>query len=91
MLAGVPVVASAVQALPEVLDRHAVFVPPEDADALAAALLGLAEDEEARRALATAARGRAESLFGVERMARETADVYDLLAGESRARVSSAR
>jgi glycosyltransferase involved in cell wall biosynthesis len=82
MLAGVPIVASAVQALPEVLDRHAVFVPPEDAEALAAALLGLAEDEPARRAMAAAARARAESLFGVDRMARETAAAYDSLVAE---------
>jgi glycosyltransferase involved in cell wall biosynthesis len=79
MLAGVPVVASAVQALPEVLDDDAVLVPPEDADALATAVLALAEDEPARQAMAAAARARAESLFGVERMARETADAYDIL------------
>jgi glycosyltransferase involved in cell wall biosynthesis len=90
MLAGIPVVASAVQALPEVLDGHAMLVPPEDPEALAAALLGLAEDEPARRAMAAAARARAESLFGVERMARETADASDLLVGERRARVSRA-
>jgi glycosyltransferase involved in cell wall biosynthesis len=79
MLAGVPVVASAVQALPEVLDRHAVLVPPEDAGAFAAALLALAEDESARRAMAAAARTRAEMLFGVKRMAWETADAYDVV------------
>jgi glycosyltransferase involved in cell wall biosynthesis len=90
MLAGVPVVASAVQALPEVLDQHAVFVPPEDAEALAAALLQLTEDEQARRALAGAARDRAEAFFGVERMADETADAYDLLVEEHQARASRA-
>jgi glycosyltransferase involved in cell wall biosynthesis len=79
MLAGVPVVASAVQALPEVLADDAVLVPPEDAEALAAAILTLAEDEAGRRAMAAAARARAESLFGVERMARETADAYDVV------------
>ena len=79
MLAGVPVVASAVQALPEVLDRHAVLVPSEDAEAFAAAVLALDEDEPKRRAMAAAARERAESLFTVERMARETADAYDLV------------
>jgi hypothetical protein len=79
MLAGIPVVASAVQALPEVLDGHAMLVPPEDAEALAAALLELLEDERARRAMAAAARVRAESLFGVERMARETAEACDIV------------
>jgi glycosyltransferase involved in cell wall biosynthesis len=68
-----------VQALPEVLDDDAVLVPPEDAEALAAAILTLAEDEAGRRAMAAAARARAESLFGVERMARETADAYDVV------------
>jgi glycosyltransferase involved in cell wall biosynthesis len=79
MLTGVPVVASAVQALPEVLDGQAILIPPDDPEALADALVALAEDPDGRRAMGPAARARAEALFGVDRMAQETADAYDVV------------
>jgi glycosyltransferase involved in cell wall biosynthesis len=82
MLTGVPVVASAVQALPEVLDGQAILIPPDDPGALADALVALAEDPDSRRAMAPAARARAEALFDVDRMARETAAAYDFLVAE---------
>lgn len=84
MLTGVPVVASRVQALPEVLGGQAILVPPDDPAALADALFALAEDPERRMTMGPAARARAEALFGVERMARETAAAYDFLIDEQR-------
>jgi glycosyltransferase involved in cell wall biosynthesis len=86
MLAGVPIVASAVQALPEVLDEHAVLVPPDDSAALAQAIVALAEDSGRRTVMGPAARMRAEELFDVRRMAAETAATYDLLAHRRNAR-----
>lgn len=60
MASGVPVVATAVGGTPELLDhgRSGVLVPPEDAGALAGALIGLLQDAGRRRTLASAARQR---------------------------------
>ncbi|HZJ56516.1 MAG TPA: glycosyltransferase family 4 protein [Myxococcaceae bacterium] len=70
MAAGVPVVASAVGSLPEVLgDGAGVLVPPGEVAALRLALEQLARPE-LRAALASAARTRVESRYGVAAMAR---------------------
>ncbi len=54
MAAGVPVVATAVGSLPEVLGDGALLVPAEDADALAAALDRLLTDPALRQRLVAA-------------------------------------
>jgi glycosyltransferase involved in cell wall biosynthesis len=70
MAAGVPVVASAVGSLPEVLGNGAgVLVPPGDVTALRLALEQLSVPER-RAALAGTARLRVESRYGVAAMAR---------------------
>ena len=78
MLAGVPAVASAVSAIPEVVaeGETGVLVPPDDPDALAQAIGALLTDTSLRSRLGTAARERARRVFSVERMARETAALY---------------
>jgi len=58
MAAGLPVVASAVGAIPEMLGESGEVVPPDDAGALAAALRRLADDPERRRQMGAAARER---------------------------------
>lgn len=62
MAAGVPVVASAVGAVPEVVDppNGGILVPPDDPEAVAAALLALLEDPSRREALSASARRSAE-------------------------------
>ena len=62
MAAGVPVVAAAVGAVPEVVDppRGGILVPPDDPDALAAAALRLLDDPAARAATSASARVSAE-------------------------------
>jgi glycosyltransferase involved in cell wall biosynthesis len=67
--AGVPVVASAAGALPEVSGGAARLVPPGDADALAEAIARVATDEELRARLIAAGKKRARE-FPVEAMAR---------------------
>lgn len=74
--AGVPVVASDVDGLRDVVGDAGVLVAPDDPQALGAALAALAADPASRGALARRGRERASQRFGVERMARETAAVY---------------
>ena len=59
MAAGVPVVASAAGAVPEIVGDGAVVVPGRDADALAGALVSVLDDDAARAALVQRGRARA--------------------------------
>jgi glycosyltransferase involved in cell wall biosynthesis len=71
MVAGCPVVASAVGALPDVLgDGAGVLVPPGDVGALQAALRHLAFAPGEREKIARTARARVEGRFSAEAMAR---------------------
>ena len=75
MAAGLPVVATAVGGLPELVGDAGVLVPPDDPDALAAAVDGLLADPVRRQRLGAAGRARFAELPG-ER------DVVDAWAGE---------
>jgi glycosyltransferase involved in cell wall biosynthesis len=61
MAAGVPVVATAVGAVPEVVGDAAVLVPPADPGALAGGLGRVLDDETLRDGLVSAGRARAAS------------------------------
>jgi glycosyltransferase involved in cell wall biosynthesis len=78
MVAGLPVVGSRVSSLPELVadGRTGVLVPPDDSDALAAAVSELLDDPDLARQLGEAGRERASKEFSVERMAERTLDVY---------------
>jgi glycosyltransferase involved in cell wall biosynthesis len=71
MLAGVPVVASDVSSLPELVGEAGVLVPPEDPSALAAAVDRVSPDAGER------GRERAHRDFSVARMADRTLAVYE--------------
>lgn len=58
MAAGVPVVATAVGAIPEVVGDAARLVPPADADALAGALADVLADDRLRADMAAAGQAR---------------------------------
>jgi glycosyltransferase involved in cell wall biosynthesis len=63
MASGIPVVASAISALPEVIEDTGVLVPAKDSLALARAIKALAEDSEKRAELGRRGRERVERLF----------------------------
>ena len=79
MLAGLPVVATRVSAVPEVVadGETGLLVDPGDAAGLAAHLESLLADRERAAALGDAGRRRARAEFSVARMAGRTHEVYD--------------
>ncbi|HLI42910.1 MAG TPA: glycosyltransferase [Acidimicrobiales bacterium] len=80
MRAGLPVVASDVGGIAEVLGRHGtVFVPPEDPEALAGALRVLAAEPERRAALGEAARAAIAGRYTVEGMVEGYVGLLDSL------------
>ncbi|MCC7013653.1 MAG: glycosyltransferase [Planctomycetes bacterium] len=78
MAARLPVLATRVSAVPEVVvdGETGVLVPPSDVDALAAGMLSLAGDPARRAALGARGAERVRKSFGLERMIEETLDVY---------------
>ena len=75
MAAGVPVVATRVGALPEVLGDAAALVAPGDVDALAAAIAAVLDSPERAEALVSSGRGRA-AQFSWDRCADGLAALY---------------
>ena len=82
MAAGVPIVASAAGAIPEVVgEGPALLIAPRDPAALAAAIVRVLDDRAAAAAMAAAGRERARA-FSWERSAATLEGVYDeVLAG----------
>jgi glycosyltransferase involved in cell wall biosynthesis len=78
MLAGVPVVATRVSSLPELVvdGETGLLVPPDDTAALAAAVSTVLENPAEGARLAEAAGQRARERFSVARMADATLAVY---------------
>jgi glycosyltransferase involved in cell wall biosynthesis len=81
LAAGVPVVAFAVGALPEILGQAGVLVAERTAEALAAGISVVLSDDTRRQQLVRAGRARAEE-FSWERAARETIRVYREALGD---------
>jgi alpha-1,3-rhamnosyl/mannosyltransferase len=75
MASGVPVITSNSSSLPEVVGDAGVLVNPCDADQLKDAMMGLLEDEKARRELREKGIARAKP-FSWDKCARETIEVY---------------
>ena len=78
MAAGLPVVASAVGGLLDLIEsgRTGILVPPSDAEALAAALRSLHGSPAKARAIGAAARREVLSRYSFERMVRGFEDLY---------------
>lgn len=84
MAQSIPVIGSAVSAIPEVVadGETGLLCPPRDVDCLAAALGDLLADPDLRARLGAAGRTRLEERFTAERMVAQTAAVYErLMAG----------
>ncbi len=76
--AGLPIVASRVSAVPEVVEdeRTGLLVPPGDPEALSLALVRLAREPALRARLGAAGSERVRASFGLERMVEQTLAVY---------------
>ncbi|MSS70112.1 MAG: glycosyltransferase family 1 protein [Candidatus Latescibacteria bacterium] len=79
MACGLPVVASAVDGVPEAVadGETGVLVPVGDVACLADALIGLLRDPARGEAMGRRGRARAEACFSASRMAEETQAVYE--------------
>jgi len=82
MSAGLPVLATRVSGVPEVVadGRTGVLVPPAEEDPLAAQMLALGRDPARRAELGRAGRARVRAHFGLDRMVEATLQVYRDLA-----------
>jgi glycosyltransferase involved in cell wall biosynthesis len=84
MLAAKPVVATRVSAAPEIVvdGETGMLVAPDDAAALAEAVLALLADPARAAAMGEAGLARARSAFSVATMAERTAAVYAVVSAE---------
>jgi glycosyltransferase involved in cell wall biosynthesis len=86
MASGLPVVASDLNAIPEIVGdgTSGLLVPPNDAAALATAIERLAGDPERRRQMGLEGRRIAEQRFDLVANANRVLDVLKQVAGKSR-------
>lgn len=92
MASGVPVVATRVAGTSELVgdEVEGLLVPPDDAEALAAALLRVLESPELSGALGAAGRRRVEAEHDLERVVEAHARLFREVGAEVRARPPSA-
>ena len=76
MACGVPVISTTGGALPEVVGKAGILVPPGDSEALADAIVDLLDHPEKRYALGKAGLKRVMDSLTWEHAARKTVDVY---------------
>ena len=77
MAAGLPVVATRVGAIPEVVDQQSgIVVEPRDAMTLAEAMLRLLQNPEAARAMGEAGRKRIQQKYSSDAMAQQYMNIY---------------
>lgn len=83
MAAGLPVIATPVGAIPDVMTHgiHGFIVPPRDGKSIAAALVRLAGDREQLSWMSRACRKRVRAAYSIERLAEHLRLHYDALAG----------
>ncbi len=81
MAAGLPVVATAVGGVPEIVEdqKQGLLVKPQDCHQMAAAMVRLLQDPGTRLAMGRAASRRAEEEFSAARMGRAYTELYEQL------------
>jgi len=81
MAQGLPIVATNVGGLPELVEdgRTGILVPPSDVEALAKGLRTLIQDTKRRQGMGAAGWRRARDQFSVDRMVAQTVAIYDSL------------
>jgi glycosyltransferase involved in cell wall biosynthesis len=86
MAAGVPVVATRVGGVPELVEDgvEGILVPARQPEAAAAAVGRVLADPKAARAMGEAGRRRARERYSLERMVADTVTVYEELLGAAR-------
>ena len=86
MAGGLPVVATAVGGVPELIEdeKSGWLVPPRDVEALASRLRLLLGDPDLRHSVGAAAYARVRDHFSAAQMARGFGQLYDELLGKSR-------
>jgi glycosyltransferase involved in cell wall biosynthesis len=79
MACGLPVVATKVGAIPEVVEDGVtgVLVPPDDPEGLASAITALLNDPQTMRAMGTRGRQRAETCFTWDLVAKRVIEGYE--------------
>lgn len=84
MVAGVPVVASSIGGIPEVIsnDKTGLLVPPDDPDALADAIRLLTTDKELACRIISAAGTMVRERYSVQKMADGFEGVYNILLSD---------
>jgi glycosyltransferase involved in cell wall biosynthesis len=84
MAAGLPVVASTVGGIPQVVvnGQTGILIPPRDPARLAQVMLELAGDPESRQRMGERGRSRVAERFAMERMALAYEEVYEILLQE---------
>jgi glycosyltransferase involved in cell wall biosynthesis len=75
----IPIIATAVGGIPEIIEheKSGVLVPPQDATALAGALAMFLKNPDIAKKYAAEGKSRVEKLFDARIMAAKTAEVYD--------------
>jgi glycosyltransferase involved in cell wall biosynthesis len=79
LAAGLPVVATKVGGIPEIIEdgKSGLLVPAHDPASLANAILRVLNDTELARRLGRAGRERAQEVFSFERLLSETTNLYE--------------
>ena len=79
MAMNVPVVATTVSAIPELVEdgKTGLLVPPDDPDALAAAMARLLTDSQLRRQVIINGRARVSRQFHNRKLIKDLADIYN--------------
>jgi len=84
MAASLPVVATSVGGIPEIVKdkKTGLLVPPKDPEALARAILSLLQNKEEAEKMGIAGRKRVQEKFTIGTMIKKTEEVYKSLIQE---------